>query len=469
MNACSLSTTCSFTRTIQAGDSTVVASQASSSYSSSSNYFITLAPPSTSYKIRVIFQNFDTESGYDTVYLYSGDAAGAFKTSAATPSTLQPLFSFSGSILPPMVDNTVCGLPLTVQLYSDTSVTSSGIKFTAHAIACPLPVVATFAGQTIQLNAFIGGYADGLGTNAMFDYIEGISFAQNGMMYVADAGNNRIRTIDSSGYVTTLAGKDRGFGDGQGTYASFDQPKGVSIAPNGNLYVADSDNHRIRAISPTGFVYSFVGGAQGFADGYGTNARFSYPAGLSISSTDGIMYVADTNNHRIRAISPDGMVSTIAGKEYGFDDGLGTNARFRFPEGVSVTSSSAMIYVVDTGNHRIRSISPSGSVQTIAGQASGGLADGQGTNAKFYYPYGISVSPGGVIYVADKFNHRIRSISPTGFVSTVAGRSSAWYENGVGTNARFYYPGDIAVSPSGVIYVADTNSYRVRSITYMYI
>ena len=331
---------------------------------------------------------------------------------------------------------------------------------------CPDPNlgnVTTLAGNGTR------GFADGPGNTAQFNNPYGVAFAPNGNIYVADTYNQRIRvTNPTTGQVTTLAGTGtEGFADGPGTNARFNYPTGVAVAPNGNIYVADQGNQRIRAINPTtGQVTTLAGtGTPGFADGPGNTAQFDYPTGVAVAP-NGTVYVADQENQRIRAINPTtGQVTTLAGTgTEGFADGPGTNAQFNNPYGVAVAPNGT-VYVADQGNQRIRAINPTtGQVTTLAG-SSAGFADGPGNTAQFLYPQGVAVAPNGTVYVGDTGNNRIRAINPTtGRVTTLAG-STAGFADGTGTNAQFNFPYGVAVAPNGTIYVADWFNHRIRTIT----
>jgi sugar lactone lactonase YvrE len=195
--------------------------------------------------------------------------------------------------------------------------------------------------------------------------------------------------------VSTLAGSDvPGFVDGIGSVAKFNNPSGIVIDAGGNLFVSDYSNHCIRKITPRGVVSTYAGtGRPGALNGHRLSAGFNHPYGLAIDS-DGNLYVGDVANHRIRKISPDGEVTTLAGKRKGFSDRQGELAMFNHPYGLAVDGEKN-VYVADSYNNRIRKISPDGTTTTIAGSGNDGFVDGQGTGAEFYVPIGIVIDAGG--------------------------------------------------------------------------
>ena len=329
-------------------------------------------------------------------------------------------------------------------------------------------VVTTLAGST-------QGFAEGTGAAAQFNQPRGVAVAPDGTIYVADSSNHRIRRITPGGVVTTLAGSTQGFADGTGAAAQFNTPWSVVVRPDGVVVVADTANHRIRLVTPEGVVTTLAGssplgfglGVGGFADGIGTVAQFRNPSSVALLPNGNIV-VCDISNNRIRLVTPEGVVSTLAGSTNGYVDGIGAAAQFSFPYGVAVLPNS-VIAVGDTNNHCIRLVTLAGVVTTLAGSTNG-YADGTGSAASFSGPNGIAVlSSSSLIVVADTTNQRIRLVSPTGIVSTFAGSGLGefygQFADGIGTAASFGRPNGVAVVPSsGAIVVADTFNHRIRLI-----
>lgn len=266
-------------------------------------------------------------------------------------------------------------------------------------------VVTTFAGNGVS------GATDAVGTSASFTTPLGIVSDSSGNLYVVDPGNNRVRKITSSASVTTIAGNDGTlFADGVGTSATFRYPYGVACDSAGNLFIGDSANHRIRKITPGGVVSTIAGnGNAGAADGVGTAATFNSPDGVALDAA-GNLYVAEYTGQRIRKITSAGVVSTVAGNgNSGTADGLGTSATFYHPNGIAA-DAFGNLYVADCDNHRIRKISPAGVVTTLAGNGTAGFLDGTSTQAKLFYPCYVTVDPMGRLFIADQDNHRIRML-----------------------------------------------------------
>jgi gliding motility-associated-like protein len=309
------------------------------------------------------------------------------------------------------------------------------------------------------------GMADGTGKSASFNQPFGVATDPTGNLYVVDHLNNTIRKITPAGVVSTIAGSGSiGRDNGVGTAASFNNPTGIAVDRGGNIYVADVSNNMIRKITPGGVVTTLAGsGATGSADGLGSAATFNNPSGIAVDAA-GNVYVADLSNNRIRKITAGGLVSTIAGSGFvGSADGTGAAATFNQPYGLAVDITGTL-FVTDWGNDLIRKITPDGVVTTIAGTGQPGSADGQGTAASFNQPFGIAVDEAGNIYIADTGNEKIREISPTGLVTTVAGNGNRGKDDGIGGTTTFYQPTGVVSDGAGDVYIADEFNQLIREI-----
>ena len=346
----------------------------------------------------------------------------------------------------------------------------SGLIYQSSPFQCVLKIYPNGTTNVFAGSASAGpGSVDGTGLAARFRDPHGLAVDSQGNVYVADDSNATIRKIRLDGLVTTLAGSAGATGafDGSGAYARFNHPTGLTLDSSGTIYVTDHDNHAIRKISPLGVVTTLAGmlGTSGNADGSGSSARFNGPFEIA-SDTAGNLFVADAHNFKIRKVTPAGVVTTVAGSGsgYGSADGQGALAQFYRPTGVAV-DAGFNVYVADTRNHTIRKVTPNGTVTTLAGQA--GVAaslDGTGTRALFNYPTGIAVDSQTNLYVADELNSTLRKITPDGTVSTLAGLAGNWgYVDGVGSAARFAFPYAVSVDGAGNIY--DGDSGGVRKVT----
>ncbi|QGZ42739.1 sugar lactone lactonase YvrE [Pseudoduganella flava] len=314
--------------------------------------------------------------------------------------------------------------------------------------------VATLAGTGVP------GVADGAAAQAVFSDPFGIAAGPRGTVYVADGGDaNRIRTIAPDGRVATLAGGTEGYADGKGAAAHFNTPSAVALDHQGNLYVADTGNHAIRKVSPDGTVTTLAGNGQpGDADGKGAAARFNGPVGIAVDDA-GIVYVADTYNDRIRRIAPDGTVTTIAGSgQPGDDDGPAAAAAFDTPSGIAVAPDGTL-FVADTGNHAVRRIGTDGVVTTVAVPPQGER------RAILRRPMGIAVTRDGYLYVTAGAGGRVLQVAPDGEYRPIGemGRPVE-PEYGSDGSVQLSGPRGIAVQRDGGLVVADALGFAVMRL-----
>jgi sugar lactone lactonase YvrE len=289
-------------------------------------------------------------------------------------------------------------------------------------------------------------------------------------LYVTDSSSHTIRKITPQGVVTTVAGTPRvsGTNDGPAATALFNQPWGLSLDPQTNIYVADTGNNTIRKITPDGMVTTLAGrpGVAGSADGTNDSATFYTPSSV-VMNNEGALYVSEWDGQRIRKLTPsstDWVVTTIAGSgSTGSKDGKGSGARFSHPCGLAMDHARNILYIADEYSSLVRTMTPEGIVSTLAGGASYGSIDGTGTAARFNYPHFGSVDSAGNLYVADMRNFNIRRVTPDGVVTTLGGLAGAnGAVDGTGRNARFSWVRKVAVDSLGNLYVTDADNYTIR-------
>lgn len=328
-------------------------------------------------------------------------------------------------------------------------------------------------GTTTTLAGLAGfaGTNDGAGAAARFNGPFGIAVDSSGNVYVSDNLDDTIRKISPAGLVTTFAGAPgvSGSADGTNSAARFNLPDGLALDSNNNLYVADTDNHTIRKITPGGVVSTFAGlaGNSGTNNGTGNHARFAAPFGIALDA-GGNVYVSDRDNDDIRLISPAGAVSTLAGAPgvQGGSDGTNGTAHFFGPENLTVDSNTN-IYVTDSFNNTIRKVTTAGVVTTLLGVAGDqGNTDATGTNAFFHTPVGIAIDNNTNLFISDYENDAIREASAALVVTTFAGLPVRFGTNdATGTAARFQNPAGTAVDTNGNVYVTDESNDDIRKIT----
>ena len=318
--------------------------------------------------------------------------------------------------------------------------------------------------STISGSGATGGQ-DGPGSSASFSAPYPMARLPDGSMVVGDWAGQRVRQVKADGSVTTLAGSgSTGSTDGTALSATFSNINGLAVDANGTIFIADYGNSRIRKLSG-GTVTTFAGSSAGFKDGIGVAAQFNGPEGIAFDSA-GVLWVADHNGHRVRKITPDGSVSTVAGSGVsGYLDGAGTSAQFSTPTAITIASDGSVL-VSDNDNYRIRRIASDGTVSTFAGSGSG-FVDGPASSAKFGWISGLAFL-GKVLVVVDRGNNRIRAILPDNSVQTLAGSGTSGYVDGAPSSAQFGVNlGEIAFDWSGIGWLADGGpNNRIRKITF---
>jgi PKD repeat protein len=343
----------------------------------------------------------------------------------------------------------------------------------AAVIAVPsaLGVAAGDTITTIAGNGTPGFSGDGgQATSAQLNHPWGVAVDAQENVYVGEQNNYRVRKV-SGGIITTVAGTGtQGFsGDGgQATSAQLGEAEGLALDAQGNLYIADYSNNRIRKVSG-GIITTVAGaGTLGYSGdgGQATSAQLNRPVGVAVD-TQGNLYIADSNNNRVRKVSG-GIISTVAGigtAGYSGDGGQATSAQLQYPDGVAV-DAQGNLYIADSANNRIRKVS-GGIISTIAGTGTQGFSGdgGPATSATLNYPEDVTLDSQGNIYIADSSNNRIRKVSG-GIITTIAGTGTQGFsgDGGPATSAQFYYPIYLAVDGQGSLWVADWGNHRLRKI-----
>ncbi|HSB13927.1 MAG TPA: hypothetical protein VLE22_05675 [Bryobacteraceae bacterium] len=387
-------------------------------------------------------------------------------------------------------------------------------------------VITTVAGNGSAGYSGDGGPA----VNAQFFNLYAVAVDASGNLHIADTGNSRIRKVSAAGIVTTTAGNGSLSYSGDGgpaASAQLSQPRGVAVDAGGNLYIADTDNFRVRKVSATGIITTVAGnGSRGYSGdggpatsaqllnlyavaagasgnlylagiphirkvsaagiittfvggdspgysgdgGPAANAQLNFPNDITVDA-GGNLYIADQGNRRIRKVFTTGIITTVAGNGsagYSGDGGPAASAQLSQPRGVAV-DAGGNLYIADTDNFRIRKVSTAGIITTVTGNGSAGYSGdgGPGVDAQLNYPNGVAVDAGGNLYIADEGNNRIRKVSATGIITTVAGNGSRGYsgDGGPATSAQITFPSDVAVDAGGNLYITDYSNNVIRLLT----
>ncbi len=348
----------------------------------------------------------------------------------------------------------------------------------ALAAACTLPLVAHGADGIITTFAgTVPGFAgDGEpATGALLNAPQGMGLTPGGVVLIADTANNRVRRVGTDGVITTVVAQAGGAGfDGDGgpaVGATLNRPTDVLAAPDGGFWIADSANNRIRRVLPDGTITTVAGDGTAGLSGDGgpaALARLNAPREFSMLA-DGSILIADTGNHRIRRLAPDGTITTVAGTGQGFagDGGPATSASLNAPTGTTPLPDGSIL-IADTGNDRVRRIAPNGVIATVAGGVRGFSGDGDpARRARLAAPADVqAIGPNGGYLVIDSANDRVRRVTPLGAIFTVSGGSPGLQgDNGPASRGLLNAPTAIQSAPGGGVLVADTGNSRVRRLS----
>ena len=336
----------------------------------------------------------------------------------------------------------------------------------------PDGIATVIAGNGIDGFSGEGGQA----TNASLSQPSDVVFDPAGNLYIADSNNNRIRKVDSTGLIRTIAGNghENASGDGGPAIAAgVDYPIGLAFDAAGNLYESQYYEHKVRKISPVGIITTVAGNGNAGYSGDGgpaTAAMLNNPYGIAVDRA-GNLFIADLNNSRIRKVSPDGTITTVAGNG-DFDNygnlGLATLAAIAAPSGVAV-DAQGVLYIADAGSDQVRKVNSDGIISLLAGTGAHGFSGdgGPATKAELAEPTGIAVDTKGDVFFTDAVNRRVRMITPDGIISTFAGNGDGRFagDGDAALRAAMDFPGRVAFDFPGNLYISDTFNHRVRKVT----
>ena len=396
-------------------------------------------------------------------------AVGSYTTLATTPSGGTWSSSSPGIATVAPTTGVVTGVSQGTAVITYTMPTGCFRTTTVNVFAFAGTMITTIAGTG---TAGLGG--DGsTALSALLNNPWGITTDAAGNKYFADYTNNRIRKVDVSGVITTVAGGgSSGLGDGgAATAAQLNHPIGVALDGSGNLYIGDRDNNRIRKINTSGIISTYAGnGTAGYSgDGVAaTTVQLNSPAGISIDGS-GNLFIADYNNSRIRKVNTSGIITTVAGTgTAGFsgDGTAATTAQISNPNSV-FADGSGNLFIADGANNRIRKVNSSGTISTVAGGGSSLGDGGPATAAQLNAPADVLQDALGNLYISDGNNSRIRKVNTSGTITTFAGTGTAGYSGDAcaATAGAINHPGGIAMDGANNLYIADWGNHRIRKVS----
>jgi len=353
----------------------------------------------------------------------------------------------------------------------NTDPTSAARAWTVDT-SVPSGLISTIAGTGVRSSGGDGGPATSAGLSAPRTMASDAA----GNLYIADTENHRVRRVGTDGVITTIAGTGAAGYSGDGgpaTAARLNNPHGVAVDAAGNVFVADSPNQRVRRVGTDGVITTVAGtGTSGYnGDGIpATAARLNYPKGVEVGP-DGALYIGDANNHRVRRVASDGIITTIAGtgvSGFSGDGGPATSARLNTPRNVAF-DPAGNLFIADDRNHRVRRVALDGIITTVAGNGTAGYGGdgGPATEARLGRVRDVAVDNAGNVYIADPENHRVRRVDPAGVITTVAGTGAGGFsgDGGPAEAARVAGPRGVAVDPHGRLLIADTGNHRIRRVS----
>ncbi|WP_078897107.1 NHL repeat-containing protein [Streptomyces rimosus] len=304
----------------------------------------------------------------------------------------------------------------------------------------------------------------------------GLAVDKQGNLYIADRYNHRVRKVTPDGIITTIAGNGQAgyVSDGGPAIATkLNEPIDVDVDDAGNVYIADGANHRVRKVTPAGTITTVAGTGEGgyVSDGGPAIAtKINYPHGIAVDREENL-YFSEWSNHRVRKVTPTGTITTIAGNGqagYVSDGGPATSTKLYHPSGLTV-DSEGNLYIADFLNHRVRKVTPVGIITTVAGNGTPGyISDGgPATATSISHAHGLALDAAGNLYIGDSGNHRVRRVSASGTITTVAGNGIAGYidDGGPAAATRLYNPVGVALDAAGNLYIGDYGNHRVRGVT----